>query len=227
MKRFFWLLLLSVLILPPTAVAQTEEELLDFDGFDYEDPDSDPLDFASVVGDGYVLLALVPSTNPSFLVTDHVVNQYTLKFNDLTITTITPFGSFRFVDYTQGNLEVWEDSRTTGTAADYGINPPNGTAPPTFCDGTLILGGDVNGFSIILDLTLGTGSARGDVDFNAGTQLGNIPQDATKVYTFSGLTSGVSSIPEGYVNQVTGAIMIEQPVQVNESTWGRMKALYR
>lgn len=226
MKRFILLLLLSVLILPPAAMAQTEEELLDFEGFDYEDPDNNPAEFGDA-GDWYNMFGLVQSANPSFLVTDFGLNEYTVKFCDLNSLGFTDFGCFRFVNYMPGRLEVWEDSRAAGTAADWGINPPNATVPSSFTDGTMLLGGNVNGFSVTLDLCAGTGSASGDIDFDSGTQLGNIPADATKIYTFSGLTSGVAAIPEGYIHQVTGSIKIEQAVQINDSTWGRMKALYR
>jgi hypothetical protein len=226
MKRIVLLLLLSVLVLPPAVQAQTEEELLDFEGFDFEDPDANPVEFGDV-GDWYNMFGLVQSANPSFLVTDFVANEYTIKFCDLSSLGFSDFAGFRFVNYTTGRLEIYEDSRTTGTAADWGINPPNATVPSTFMDGVLILGGAVNGFSITLDLGAGTGSASGDVAFDSGTQLGNIPIDAEKIYTFSGLTSGVPVIPEGYIHQVTGSVKIEQAVQTSEGTWGQVKALYR
>ena len=226
MKRFVLLLLLSVLVLPPAVEAQTEEELLDFEGFDFEDPNLNTAEFGAV-GDGYNMFGLVQSANPTFLTTDFVANEYTVKFCELTSLGFTDFGCFRFVNYGVGRLEVYEDSRTTGTAADFGINPPNATLPSTFMDGLLILGGNVNGFSVTLDNCAGTGSASGDVDFDSGSQLGNIPIDAQKIYTFSGLTSGVPVIPEGFIHQVTGSIKIEQAVQVEQSSWGRMKALYR
>lgn len=226
MKRLVLLLLLSVLVLPPAVQAQTEEELLDFEGFDFEDPDLNPAEFGDV-GDGYNMFGLVQSANANFLVTDFVANEYTIKFCELVSLGFTDFGCFRFVNYTTGRLEVYEDSRGAGTAADFGINPPNATLPSTFTDGDMILGGNVNGFSLTLDNCLGTGSASGDVSFDSGSQLGNIPIDAKKIYTFSGLTSGVEVIPEGFIHQVTGSIKIEQAVQVEDTSWGRMKALYR
>jgi hypothetical protein len=228
MKRFFWLLLLSVLVLPPAGLAQVETELLDFDGYDFEDPDVDLVNFGGA-GDWYNMYGLVPTTNPTFLVTDHVANQYTIKFTDLVSTGFVDTGPFRTIYYSTGRVEVFEDSRTTGSEVDeatgWGINPPNAQVPADFCDGLLILGGDVTAFIINLNPGHTTGSANGMINFDAGSQLANIPIDATKVYTFSGLTAGEA--PEGYVHQVTGSIKIEQPVQVHDSTWGRMKALYR
>ena len=58
MKRFAWLLLLSVFILAPAAGAQTEVELFDFEGLDYEFPDNDP-DTLGAVGDWYNMFGLV------------------------------------------------------------------------------------------------------------------------------------------------------------------------
>lgn len=229
MKRFLLVILLSVLILPPTiAVAQTDEELLSFEGFDYEFPEVDPTEFGAA-GDWYNMFGFIQAMNPTFLTSDTTLYQYTIEFYNLASVGFSDFLGFRFVTYSTGMVQIYEDTLSApGTAAVHGINPPNATTPATFIDGTLILGGNVVDFGITLDLGAGTGSFNGNVNFNMGTQLGNIPVGPLKVFTFAGLTSGpITNVPEGYIHQVAGSIKLEQAVQVENSTWGRMKALYR
>jgi len=240
MKRFAWLLLLSFLILPPAAGAGVEVELFEFEGFDYEFPDNDP-DTLGAVGDWYNMFGLVQSANPSFLTTDFVANEYTCEFYNLWSQGFIDFEGFRFIQYNDGMLQLYEDDRNLGTPAIYGINPPNATVPSTFKDGLLLLVGDVTGFGITLNLANSTGSFIGEVDFTGGSQIGNIPPDPERIYTFAGLTAvgGGSApdagfpalqgagIPEGYVHQVAGSVKIEQAVQTIDGTWGQMKALYR
>jgi hypothetical protein len=228
MKRvLLLLLLLPALVVAPPASAQTEELLCDFSGYDYEDPDVDPSEFGAA-GDYYNMFGFVTSVNPTYITADYANNEYTIEFWNLWSAGYFDFYPFRFITYTTGTVGLYEDPLVGGTPGIFGINPPNATAPANFLDGTLILGGDVDNFGLTLDLSNGTGSFTGDVIFNAGTQVGNIPPATTRVYTFAGLTSNpTAEVPEGYVHQVTGEIKIELPVQNENTSWGRMKALYR
>ena len=226
MRRIFLLLLLSVLLLPPAAAAQTEEELLDFEGCDYEFIDVNPNEFGDV-GDQYNMFGFVQSVNPTYITADFVANEYTIEFYSLESTGFVDQFGLRFINYTNsGMVQVFEDAGLS--AASHGINPPNATVPSTFVDGVLLLGGNVEGFGLTLDLVKGTGTFTGDVNFTTGTQVGNIPPNTDRVYTFAGLTSGpLTQKPEGYIHQVAGSIKIELPVPAEKSSWGRMKALYR
>lgn len=228
MKRFLLLLLLlPALVVAQPASAQTEELLCDFSGYDYEDPDVDPSEFGAA-GDYYNMFGFVSSVNPAYITADYANNEYTIEFWNLWSAGYFDFYPFRFITYTVGTVGIYEDALCCGTPGVFGINPPNATAPSSFLDGTLILGGDVDNFGLTLNLDDGTGNFTGDVIFNAGTQVGNIPPNTTRVYTFAGLTSGpTAQVPEGYVHQVTGEIKIELPVQTQNTSWGRMKALYR
>lgn len=227
MKRLAWLLLISVLVLPSAAGAQTEVELFDFEGFDYEHPDNNSAEFGDN-GDWYNMFGIVQSVNASFITADFVANEYTVEFYNLFSLGFTDFGGFRFVQYNAGMIQLYEDDRNTGTPAIYGINPPNGTAPAQFNDGDLLLRGDVTNFGITLNLAKLTGSFTGDVNFIDGSQFGNIPDDVTRIYTFAGLTAQQGAgVPEGYIHQVAGSVKIEQAVQTLDGTWGQMKALYR
>ena len=227
MKRVLWLLLLlPALVLAPPALSQTEEVLLEFEGYDYESPDVDPTQFGGI-DDYYNMFGFIQAVNPTYLTVDFSTNEYTIEFWQLCSAGYFDFGNLRFITYTTGYLGVYEDPFAGGTAAVFGVNPPNATAPATFLDGTAILLADIVNFGITLNLDDGTGNFVGDVDFTGGTQAGNIPAGST-VYTFAGLTSGpLANVPEGYVHQVTGQIKIEVPVQNQSTSWGRMKALYR
>jgi hypothetical protein len=230
MKRVLLLLLLipTLFLVAPPAMAQTDVLLVDFSGFDYEFPDAVPGEFGGI-DDYYNMFGFIQQVNPTYLTIDPSTNEYTIEFWHLWSAGYFDFGNFRFISYTTGVVGLYEDPLVGGTPGTFGTNPPNATAPSSFLDGTLILGGDVENFGITLNLSDGTGNFTGDVHFNAGTQLGSIPPEAgVRVYTFAGLTSGpLAQVPEGYIHQVTGEIKIEEVVQVNTTSWGRMKALYR
>lgn len=227
MKSFLWLLLLSVLVLPATVLAQTDEQLVSFEGFDYEDPDDNPAEFGAQY-DWYRVVGYLQSANPAYLTTNFTDNEYTIYFFNLWSQGFTDFGCFRFVNYTDGRVRMFEDSKAAGTHGVFGTNPPNATSPSTFIDGTLMLGGMVTGFGITLDLCAKTGSFSGDVKFDEGAQLAGIPPNTSRVYTFAGLTAvPTAQVPEGYDHQASGRIRIERVVPGDNTTWGRMKALYR
>lgn len=236
MKRMVWLLLFAFLVVPATAFAQVDELLVSFEGFDYEYPDANPLQFGGT-GDWYNVVSYVQSGHP-VLSLDFSTNEYTLQFFNLWSTGFADFGGFRFVNYTVGRVRIFEDPLAGGTHGDFngsafpdgntaGAPPPNDTSPSTFNDGTLILGGSVTGFTVTLDLAAGTGSFGGDVHFDEGTKLGLVPVDVTRAYTFAGLTSEPSTVYQGYDHQVSGEIRIERQVPVQTTSWGKMKALYR
>jgi hypothetical protein len=215
---------LAALALP--AGAHADQFLADFRGFDYEDPNNTP-GFGNV-GDGYNSLGLVISVNPSLLTINNVANEYTYRFNNLSAVSTESAPPFLFVFYTAGDFDIYEDSRGGGTAADYGTNPPNATAPSTFIDGTNILGGTVSNFVLTLDLSSGTGSFNGDIAFNRGTQSGSIPAAQLGGWTFAGLTSGGGTgAPAGYQHQVDGEIRVPDVVPVTTKSWGQVKSTYR
>ncbi len=215
---------LAALALP--AGAQADQFLADFRGFDYEDPNSTP-GFGDV-GDGYNSLGIVLSVNPSLLTADFVNNEYTYRFYNLTATSTESAAPFLFVFYSAGDFDIYEDPISTGTAHDYGSNPPNATAPSTFVDGTNILGGTVTNFVLTIDLSSGTGSFNGDIAFTRGTQSGSIPPAQLNGWTFAGLTSGGGTgTPDGYQHQVDGEIRVPDVVPAEPTTWGQVKSKYR
>jgi hypothetical protein len=208
------------------AWAQADQFLADFRGYDYEDPNGGA-GFGDL-GDGYNSLGLVTQVNPSLLSANFVANEYTYQFKDLVAIGSDSAPPFLFVFYSPGRFRIFEDDRNTGTVADYGVNPPNALAPPTFTDGTLILGGLVTNFVLQLNTTNNNGAFNGDITFDEGTQQGTIPAAQLNGWTFAGLTSGGGTgAPAGYVHQVDGEIRVPETVPAQSKLWGEIKGQYR
>jgi hypothetical protein len=225
MRNYFVLMALAAALTLP-AKARADQFLADFRGFDYEDPNSTP-GFGNI-GDGYNSLGDVTQVNATLLTADFTNNEYTYQFKDLSALASEAAPPFLFLFYTNGRFRIFEDSKTLGTNRDYGVNPPNATAPSTFTDGTLILGGVVSNFILTLDLTNNNGSFNGDITFDEGSQQGTIPPAQLNGWTFAGLTSGGGTgTPDGYVHQVDGQIRVPGPVPASIKSWGKVKDLYR
>jgi len=206
-----------------SAAAQTL--LIDYVGFDYEDPDPDPTQFGEA-GSGYVGLGEVPGIFAP-LSADYTNNEYTYHIAGLLQVNTQVFGTFLVIDYTPGTLTVYEDDKTSGTPFTYGINPPNATAPSTFTDGTPIISGALTNFRFVFNTANGTGSYEADFEATGGTQIGNIPLNQRKGWTFAGATSNSTGIPEGYYHQIDGQVFLDKPVPGQPTSWGALKAKYR
>lgn len=226
MKRIATRLLLGVALsvaLPCAAGAQTL--LFDYLGFDYESPDPNPGQFGEM-GSGYVGLGTVPGLFAP-LVADTANNEYTYVMSGLTPVSITPLGTYLIINYSTGTLSVYEDSKTLGTAADYGTNPPSAVAPVSFTDGTLFVSGPLTNFQFILNTANGTGSFDSQFEVTGGSQLGNFPLNQRKGWTFAGATGNALNIPAGYAHQIDGQTFLDKPVPTRNVSWGRVKSLYR
>jgi len=206
--------------------AHAQQLLFDYVGFDYEHPDLDPSTFGAV-GDGYRGLGFVPQLF-SPLVSDQTNNEYTYYFDGLVAVNRQLIGSYAVIDYSgPGTLTIYEDSRASGTPADYGTHPPSGVAPATFTDGAAILVGSLTGFRYILNLSSGSGSFEAAFAVTGGTQYANIPANQQNGWTFAGTTQNTLSVPAGYDHQVDGQTFLNAPVPARSDTWGGIKRRYR
>src|SRR5262249_27412260 len=142
----------AVLFVP---AARADTLLFDYVGFDYESPNPNPATFGEP-GSGYVGLGMVPSLFAP-LVANTALNEYTMVIQGLTPTALMPVGSFNIITYPPGTVTIYEDSKATGTPADFAPNPPNGTVPGSFTDGTAILVGTLTNFQYTFDTVAGTG----------------------------------------------------------------------
>ncbi|MBI5710512.1 MAG: hypothetical protein HZC42_09445 [Candidatus Eisenbacteria bacterium] len=230
MKRKVLLLLfaLSVAVTAPV-FAQTDVFLLGFTGFDYEDPNLDTGNYLQV-GDGYKALGFVTSFGPYLQpYVDTGVNEYTFYFYDLTVATRFFAGGVLEVTFdNNGRGRYFEDSRTSGSPGTYGTNPPNATAPSTFTDGTLALGGQIDNFALVYDFNLDQGNFQGNMTLDEGVDLIYIPSGQRAGWTLGGLAGRPNAtVPQGYDNQISGECRIPGPTPTTHATWGALKALYR
>ena len=112
-----------------------------------------------------------------------------------------------------------------GTPFDYGINPPNATAPSTFEDGLLMLGGAFEHFTIVTNMTTGVSTLDGVLNLDDGDQLDNIPADQMEGWAFAGQGWDLPDIPEGYIWQIDGEVYIAS-VATESVSWGSVKSLF-
>lgn len=213
-----------VLVAVPTA-ARAQSLLFDYVGFDYEDPKAPGSEFGDF-GNGYVSLGTVPFLFAP-LTSNTTLNEYTYVINGMTSTGFTTVGPYRIVSYTAGTITIYEDAKAGGTAADFGVSPPNGVAPGTFTDGVPILVGQLTNFQFVVDNNNGTGSFEAVFTVTGGTQFGNFPSNQLVGWTFAGSTGNALNIPEGYAHQIDGQTFLNAPVNVKRTSWGRLKAGYR
>ncbi len=227
MKQFALVLLLAVLgtVAPRPHAAQADTLFVYYIGYDYESPNPDPSTFGEP-GSLYNSLGAAMDMGAP-LVPDTTLNNYTFSIQGMSPTLVQNFGSFIVIDYAPGLFQVYEDSKTSGTAADFGVNPPNATAPSTFTDGTLFIQGQLTNFQIVLNTTTGSGSFNADFTVNGGSQLGNVPANQRTGWTFAGVTANEINRPSGYGHQVVGQVFLNAPVPAQARSWGAVKAQYR
>jgi hypothetical protein len=153
---------------------------------------------------------------------DFTNNEYTFYFQT-TITSVTPGALTTNYTYANATFFIYEDPSKN---AAYGVNPPPGTSPSTFQDGTSILTGTLSELSRV-DYNMGfpEPTVVGTCDFTGGIRFGDLNP---KEWTYHG---GLSSnplvgIPSGYKRRWATKLVPAEPVPVEEATWGSIKALY-
>jgi hypothetical protein len=231
MKRAALLLFLALSVIAVPAFAQTDVFLLGFAGYDYESPNPVPGPDGNYlnIGEGYKALGFVTSFG-AYLApyVNTAANQYTYYYFDLTVQNYAYYPEFTYLEVgfaNPGRGRFYEDN---STPALYGGNPPNATAPSTFIDGTLILGGHIESLVLNYDFTANQGGFTGNIHFDEGSLLAQIPETQRDGWTLSGLAGRPNpAIPDGYAHQISGECRIPGPVPAAHKTWGALKALYR
>lgn len=221
MKKLSLLPLAAVLLVAGGAAAQNA--LIDYQGYAWETggiPASNPGDVLSFVG-------VVDNIDARFGV-NFGTEEVTLHVTGLTSGgEVNLGGGLLSVAYSGGTIELYRDPSRNH---DYGTTPPNATAPSTFVDGTLFLGGTLSNFVLFLDTTTGSGAYESSASFTSGSGLTTLNQLQANGYTFGGVLNSSASggnNPAGYDLQVDGTIEVEVIVGVRDKTWGAMKSLYR
>jgi hypothetical protein len=236
MKRKLVLLLCALFFASAVPAKAADLFLLGFAGYDYEDPDAnDPDADGSTyleVGDGYRAVGVITSFGATLLpYVDQGTNEYTFHIYDLAVIQHDWDAPNQFVSVlfaNNGRIRYFEDSIGGGTAHNYGTNPPNGTAPSTFIDGTNILGGDVDNFALFYDYLGAQGGFSGQMTLDEGTLLTYISPAQRNGWLIGGLAGRPNeSVPEGYDNQISGEARIPDATPTKTKTWGAVKSLYR
>jgi hypothetical protein len=233
MKRVALLLLSAALLAyagPAFAEGAEDELLISFTGFDYEDPD-----FSGTyldLGEGYKVVGFVTSAGP--LLTPWVdlsSFEYTIYIRDLTVNgRFFAFPNLTVTFANDGRGSYYEDEFPVngGTAAVYGTNPPNATAPSTFIDGAEQLTGDVDNFVLVYNFSTNQGSFAGNMTIDGGDDLVYVPPSQRNGWVLGGLLGPPNAtIPTGYDHQVDGECRIPGKTPTNHKSWGSIKALYR
>jgi hypothetical protein len=230
--------LIFVAALALAAPAAADQFLLGFNGFDYDIPAPGSTHYLDV-GDGWASVGFVTSVDPGLLgsYVDYDVNEYTFHMFNLTVDAAFVFGTYIEADFsnlTGARTRYYEDPISGGTHGVYGVDPANVTAPATFKDGTLALGGTTYNFVVTYDSDLGQGDFNGSMDLDEGADLVYIPVNLRSGWILGGLSGAHSltgppntSIPQGYDHQMSGECRLQSVTPTTHRTWGAIKALYR
>lgn len=217
--RYRGVVLAGAVVILVAVAAWANVYLLDFNGYDYWWPSN-----------CYNALGDVTDFNPDYLSLDFSTNEYTISLQQICVTSVdsTSFPGMKIFYLEGGTLDIYGDDLVTGTHRDYGTNPPNATAPSTFEDGQLILGGDFSQMTVTWNMMTGEGSLEGVLTFNRGAQLDSIPEAQRDGWTLAALRVTGSEIPtpEGYFWQIDGQVYISDPIPVENSSWGQIKQQY-
>lgn len=219
--------------------ASADQFLLGFNGFDYHVAALGSTHYLDV-NDQYFSLGYVTSVDPGLLgaYVDFGVNEYTYYMFNLKVASVA-FWDGNFVDAVfsnanGGRTRYYEDPISGGTHGVYGTSPPNVTAPSTFTNGNVALGGKTYNFEVTYDISLGQGDFGGNMDLDEGVDLIYIPVSQQNGWILGGLSGSHSlagppnpSIPAGYDHQVTGQCRRPNATPSTHKTWGAIKALYR
>lgn len=221
MKRPTLLPTACALLIGGSAMAQNA--LIDFQGYAWETGGFP----ASVADDVLSIVGVVDSLDARFGV-NLAVDEVTLHVTGLVSAgQVDIGGGILSISYSGGTIDLYRDPARDH---DYGIDPPNLTAPPSFTNGALFLGGTFSSFFLYFDPGSGSGAYEGNCLFTSGSGLTTLNQLNASAYTFGGtLDANASggSVPQGYDLQVDGIVEVEVIVGVEPRTWGSVKEMYR
>jgi len=210
--------------------AKSDEFLLAFTGFDYQDPNPNAAVYLAV-GEGYKMVGFVADPVGPLLEpwVDFSVNEYTVYVRDLTVASRVVFGPFIQVTFfNNGRGSYYADPLLGGTPGTYGVFPPNLTAPSTFIDGSERLTGDIDNFVLSFNFSTNQGNFSGNMTQDGGPDLIYIPPSQRAGWILGGLAGRPNgTIPNGYDNQVSGECRIPDATPTTHRSWGAVKSLYR
>lgn len=219
--RFLRTMLVALFVLGALVPATTAQgiEISDYIGYAWESGGYPP------TGSGETLQFVgVADWMDPIAGVDLATEEVTYYVYGLTSTAVgvdDPVSGYTTYYYSGGMLEVYRDAAKN---ADYGINPPNGTVPSTFTDGTLLLKGSFTSFAITVN-PFGGGSFGGPADGISGELITSC---SGCIYTWGGSYSSDvgAQILEGYDLQLDGVLEIDSAVPTKDASWGTIKSQY-
>ena len=219
MRRLLLVLAVSVSI----GVAHADVAIIDYQGYAWETGGFPP----SNMGDVFNVVGVVDALDPIFGI-NLLVEEVTLHVTNLASGgQVDIGGGILSISYTGGTIDLYRDPSMDH---DYGVSPPNGTAPSSFTNGSLFLGGVFSSFFLFFDPSTGSGAYEGSVVFNSGSGLTTLNQLDANGYTFGGVLDTNASggnVPQGYDLQVDGTIEVEVRIGVEDKSWSTIKEMYR
>jgi hypothetical protein len=157
--------------------------------------------------------------------------EYTFHFAELESQgqIVNPFNADEIlISYTGGTVSISTDQVGGGgyTQGDYGVFPPNATSPGTFIDGSVYLLGYFSSFNLRYNTVTFSGSAQGVIVFT-DDQNGPLPPTGNS-FLFEVVVGPELDplIPDGYNLELDGQIYVDEGVPNEDSSWGKLKALY-
>ena len=152
-----------------------------------------------------------------------------------TVVTVGPTLSVYKTIYTGATIQFWQGSPRN---AAFGTNPPNGTVPSTFTDGSLFLSGTIPTITITVTRTTAGGSyVNGNLDsgdpanglWTGGSALAQVSAGGNPCpfRLTGGWDMRPSDVLTGYTSQYDGKIDLNCPTPATPSTWGKIKSSYR
>jgi hypothetical protein len=220
--KIHWLLSAALAVLIASS-AQAQNALIDYQGYAWETGSFPP----SNAGDVLSFVGVVDNLDARFGI-NLLLEEVTLHVSDLASNgQVDIGGGVLSIAYNGGSINLYRDPSMDH---DYGVNPPNATAPASFVNGTPLLTGTLSSFFLFFDPSTGSGAYEGQADFTGGSGLATLNLLNARGYTFGGTLSRLASggnVPQGYDLQVDGIIEVEVRVGVEPSSWSHIKEMYR
>lgn len=192
------------------------------------DGSADPSSELFTVGNRSIVIGHVTEFGPDLEgVVDLVANEYTVVIDGASFVE-----RLETSDLIIGNLDnqwrfrIFEDSKTSGTAALLPPGMPTSAIPASFVDGTEILAGLVIEGVAIVGVSSLDGLVNGRPDYDGGTHAPMVPEGSNVYHELLG-DFAPSASPPGYPHAVELDLRYNAGLPAHEVTWGQVKSRYR
>jgi hypothetical protein len=139
---------------------------------------------------------------------------------------LVSFSGFDYESDGAGGVDPTPDPLAGGTAADYGVDPPN-AARTTFTDGKLVLSAPVTNFVLSFNQSTQAGIWDSSAEADAGSWLAALLPTSCTLNSGGQIGIAGVEVPRGYGHAVSGAYQRVCGLPVRQETWGAVKSLYR